>query len=86
MNVMEKRSNQRTNCFSVVDIGYKGQFRRGFIKNLSPDGVFIEIPENLDIGETIVMTFKDPFFKNQIKTSGEVVWNRQGGFGIKFIH
>lgn len=85
MKEMEKRSNLRMACLALIDFGYRGRFRRGFIKNLSFDGAFIETSENMKIGEKLVMSFEDPFFRKKIRTSGEIVWIDTNGCGIKFV-
>ena len=85
MEIMEKRVNQRMTCLALIDFGYRGKFLRGFIKNLSFDGAFIETCGPLTIGEKLFMTFQDPFFKKQVKTSGEIVWSRKNGCGVKFL-
>ncbi len=85
MKNKEKRSNKRMACLALIDFGCRGLFRRGFIKNLSFDGVFVETRDNLNIGEKLVMTFEDPFFRKQVKTAGEIVWSCRRGCGIKFV-
>ena len=85
MEGIEQREERRMNCYTPIDLGYQGKFRRGFLKNLSFRGAFVEIPEQVDVGENLVMTFVDPFFKKNIKTSGKIVWSDKTGFGVRFV-
>ena len=67
--------------------------RLGHTTNLSPGGVMLNIPEKLDIGQSISLAIFVSWGKSveAIKVSSQVIWvagqEKDGGFrsGVKFI-
>ena len=67
--------------------------RLGHTTNLSPGGVMLNIPEKLDIGQSISLAIFVSLGKSveAIKVSSQVIWvageEKDGGFrsGVKFI-
>jgi len=67
--------------------------RLGHTTNLSPGGVLLNIPEKLDIGQSISLAIFVSLGKSveAIKVSSQVIWvageEKDGGFrsGVKFI-
>jgi len=81
-----RRQKPRRPCFMDVDYASDGRAFRGFIKNLSAGGVFIETSETFSIGDEIVLTFSLPETQDPIKIAGEIVRALPGGIGVQFKH
>ena len=81
----DQRRYPRTPCSIPVDYTTRNGLFEGFIKDISKGGVFIETRANLDVGETIKLTFSSPTQSNQIKIAGRVVRKNMLGAGVEFI-
>jgi Tfp pilus assembly protein PilZ len=78
------RRHQRKSYAKSIRFAAKDRIFKGFLKNISSAGVFIEALENFSAGQTL--TFEIPLKKNQkAKVKGEVVWSSPDGFGVKFL-
>ncbi len=73
--------------------GHTRKSRPGHTCNLSPDGVMVNLPERLDIGQQIGLSIFFSFGKkvDWVRVNSQVIWvnpEQQGGSyrsGIKFI-
>jgi hypothetical protein len=80
-----KRRTPRERYYKDVDFATKDRVFRGFIQNISADGVLIETGESVDIGQEIVLAFQLPNTTEHIKIKGKIVRILpSGGFGVKF--
>jgi Tfp pilus assembly protein PilZ len=78
------RRHQRKSYAKSIRFAAKDRIFKGFLKNISSAGVFIEALENFSAGQ--ILTFEIPLKKNQkAKVKGEVVWSSPDGFGVKFL-
>ena len=57
----------------------------GVVKDLSPDGIFVEIDEPFAIGEQLNLNFFLRSSKHPMSLTVEVVRNEPGGIGLKFV-
>ncbi len=80
-----RRKSPRTRYFKDVDFATKDRVFRGFIQNISAEGVLIETSESLSIGQEITLAFELPETKEHIKIAGKIARILpNGGFGVKF--
>ena len=80
-----RRTAPREKYFKDVDFATKDRVFRGFIQNISADGVLIETSESLSIGQEITLAFELPNTNEHIKISGKIARVLpDGGFGVKF--
>ena len=80
-----RRTAPREKYFKDVDFATKDRVFRGFIQNISADGVLIEASESLSIGQEITLAFELPNTKEHVKISGKIARVLpDGGFGVKF--
>ena len=77
-----RRQYLRKPCLLAVDYSSDGIVHKGFIKNVSANGVFVEAAKTADVGRHITMTFSSPDYAKPIKISGRIVWNAPEGIGI----
>ena len=80
-----RRTAPREKYFKDVDFATKDRVFRGFIQNISADGVLIETSESLSVGQQITLAFELPNTNEHVKISGKIARVLpDGGFGVKF--
>jgi Tfp pilus assembly protein PilZ len=80
-----RRKAQREKYFKDVDFATKDRVFRGFIQNISADGVLIETSEALSVGQEITLAFELPGTSEHVKIVGKIARVLpDGGFGVKF--
>jgi hypothetical protein len=79
-----KRQFPRALFFSDVDFATRNRVCKGFIQNISLNGVFIETRESFSVGQQITLAFNLPSGQDHIKIKGEVVRILSPGIGVKF--
>jgi Tfp pilus assembly protein PilZ len=58
---------------------------RGFIHDISAEGVLIQTSESLAVGQDITLAFELPHSREQVKVKGKIArLSPSGGFGVKF--
>jgi Tfp pilus assembly protein PilZ len=80
-----KRKSPREKYFKDVDFATKDRVFRGFIHDISANGVLIEASETLSLGQEITLAFELPNTNEHVKIKGKiarVITN--GGFGVEF--
>ena len=80
-----KRKSPREKYFKDVDFATKDRVFRGFIHDISANGVLIEASETLSLGQEITLAFELPNTNEHVKIKGKIariVTN--GGFGVEF--
>ena len=84
----QQRQFSRKDYFMSVQYVIDERLYDGFIKNISPAGLFIEIAhedvKSIRVGEPIILTFKHPDSQKPLKITGEVVRMEEGGIGVSF--
>ena len=79
------REFSRKDYKKQVDFVLNERIFRGFIQNLSSNGMFIETSDSFSEGEKITLTFELPEPGEHIKVSGKIVRLIPGvGVGVKF--
>jgi hypothetical protein len=78
------RKHTRRKCFSSVECAVDQRLHRGYIKNISSYGLFIEmdVSEKIKPGAKITLTFSHSDSIGHIKTYGKVVRVENGGIGV----
>ena len=80
-----KRKSPREKYFKDVDFATKDRVFRGFINDISADGVLIETSETLAVGQDITLAFELPHSGEHIKVKGKIARILpDGGFGVQF--
>ena len=80
-----RRKAPREKYFKDVDFATKDRVFRGFIQNISADGVLIETSEALSVGQEITLAFELPETSEHVKIVGKIARVLpDGGFGVKF--
>ncbi|MGM0453685.1 MAG: PilZ domain-containing protein [Thermodesulfobacteriota bacterium] len=82
----KKRQHPRRDYFMVVEYAVEDRLFSGYIKNISPGGLFIEmdLSEKLTPGQRLTLTFTHPDTGEHIKTHGEIVRIENSGIGVHF--
>ena len=80
-----KRKSPRESYYKSVDFATKDHIFRGFIQNISADGILIEATGSFSVGQNITLSFELPEDEGHIKINGEIVrLLPAGGFALKF--
>ncbi len=80
----KRRRDPRRPCSVPVDYATGDRIFKGFIKDISSGGVFVESRKALDLGEEITLTFTSPDLPKPVKIKGEIVRKNLLGVGVKF--
>jgi hypothetical protein len=81
----DRRGFLRKSCSLQVDFATTDRTHKGFIKNISRKGVFIEAKAPIMIGEEVLMVFKVNGNSADVKLRGEIAHATRWGIGIEFI-
>jgi hypothetical protein len=79
-----KRRSVRETYFVDVNYATKERVYKGFIQNISPEGVYVETREPVVVGQKITLAFPLPHSLEHAKVGGEIVRSDANGFGVKF--
>jgi len=79
----ERRKNPRKFSSLPVDFVVDGCAFTGSIRDIGAEGVYIEAIERFSVGQEIVFYLSVPGLPRSVKTSGEIVWTDDNGFGAK---
>jgi Tfp pilus assembly protein PilZ len=82
--VKEKRSDIRKACSIPINFAAYDRVYSNHIKNISPNGLFIETQRPLLVGDEIIMTFRLEGFDRWLKVRGEVAHATRLGVGVEF--
>jgi Tfp pilus assembly protein PilZ len=80
----EKRANARKPCNIPINFAAYDRVYSDHIKNISPNGLFIETRKPLLVGDEIIMTFRLEGFDKPLKIKGEVAHATRFGVGVEF--
>jgi hypothetical protein len=79
-----RRKDSRKSCSIPVDYAMGERSFKGFIKNMSAGGVFIETRRPVSVGQEISMTLIPSKLDKPINVKGEIFWANVVGVGVKF--
>jgi Tfp pilus assembly protein PilZ len=80
----DKRDYNRKSCHLQVDFATSDRTHKGYIKNISHLGVFIEAKAPIMIGEEVLMLFKIKRKSKAVKLRGEIAHATRWGLGVEF--
>ena len=80
----DRRLYDRKACHLRVDFATSDRTHKGYLKNISHLGVFIEAKAPIMIGEAVLMVFKVNRNSKDVKLKGEVAHATRWGLGIEF--
>lgn len=80
----KNRKHTRRDYFTMVDCAVDQRLHRGYIKNISPSGLFIEMDTSKKVlsGAAITLTFSHPDSTEHVKARGKVVRVEDSGIAI----
>jgi len=81
-----KRGSSRKSYFMDVVFATDDRAIKGFIQNISNEGILIESKGTFHVGQKLTMTFVLFNKKGPVKITGEIVRISSEGLGIKFSH
>ncbi|MBW2433662.1 MAG: PilZ domain-containing protein [Deltaproteobacteria bacterium] len=79
----DMRKYPRWNCSQSICFFSRNRKYKGILKNVCPNGLFIETPATLPVGQTIELKVRDNKTNKVRMLSGEIVRSRPGGVGIR---
>jgi Tfp pilus assembly protein PilZ len=82
--VNEKRANVRKSCNIPINFAAYDRVYSDHIKNISPNGLFIETRKPFLVGDEILMTFRLDGFDKSLKIKGEIAHATRFGVGVEF--
>ena len=78
----DRREHSRKDFYGQIYFATKRRIYEGTLKNLSPQGLFIESEEISNLGEPIFVALpSDDIY--DLKFKGRIVWRTQKGFGAR---
>ena len=80
----DRRFSDRKSCNLQVDFATTDRTHKGYIKNISKQGVFIESQAPIIIGDAVLMVFKINPNSNAVKLKGEIAHATRWGIGVEF--
>jgi len=80
----DRRNFNRKACHLAVDFATSDRTHKGYINNISRQGVFISAKAPVIIGEEVLMVFKVSKDAKSVKLKGEVAHATRWGIGIEF--
>ncbi len=81
----DRRNSDRKGCDLQVDFATTDRTHKGYIKNVSKKGVFIESQAPIIIGEEVLLVFKVNRDSKAVKLRGEIAHATRWGIGVEFI-
>jgi Tfp pilus assembly protein PilZ len=82
--VKEKRVNIRKSCNIPINFAAYNRVYSNYIKNISPNGLFIETRRPLVVGDEIIMNFRLEGFDKSLNVKGEIAQATRSGVGVEF--
>ena len=80
----DRRVFVRKSCHLRVDFATSDRTHKGYIKNISRYGVFIEARAPIMIDEEVLMVFKVGRDAKAVKLKGEIAHATRWGIGVEF--
>ena len=80
----ERRVYQRNPWMGVVDYTDNHHALKGYIRNISASGAYIEPATALDSGRAVTLVFDHPYGESHLKVKGEIAWKGGKGMGVRF--
>lgn len=91
----DKRTAQRIDYESTIDLKSDDKFFTGFVRNISDGGLFVQTGEPPAVGTRLWIRFSLPTMAEAVDIETEVCWVRafqamhpdmMPGMGLKFLH
>jgi Tfp pilus assembly protein PilZ len=80
----KQRRAAREKYFTDVDFAVGNRAFKGYINNISTEGIYIETKERFLVGTEITLTFILPADQGHIKAIGTIVRTDANGMGVAF--
>jgi Tfp pilus assembly protein PilZ len=82
--IKEKRQFPRKPFFVSVDYADQENFYQDFIRDINPNGVFIDTKKPFSVGKEVTLSFPIPHEQGQVQIKGVIVRVSDRGIGVKF--
>ena len=79
-----KRKHPRKSTFIDTDFADDDRAYKGFIRNISESGLFIETEIPLLVNQELTITFSLPHSESPIRITGKIVRTDSNGIGVEF--
>jgi len=80
----DRRDFVRKACHLPVDFAASGHTHKGYIKNISRQGMFISGKAPVVIGEEVLIVFKINMDSEPVELKGEIAHTSRWGIGVEF--
>jgi hypothetical protein len=81
----ERRKCRRKRCFMPVNYTIDHHIHQNFVRNISPDGMFIASKKQFETGRQLQLELSVPKIENPIQVDGEIKWFSERGFGVQLL-
>jgi len=81
----ERRRHPRLSYATSVEIANPEMATVGLVRNLSPNGLFVELPHQLTPGEPVNIQFRLRHSRRLMHLQGEIAHTTQQGLGIRIV-
>ena len=83
-SIVDERIVPRRLCLIPVNCMIENQSLSGLILDINSTGAYIDIDENLPIGQNITLAFFNPFSFGNVQFDGKIIWSNAHGIGVSF--
>jgi hypothetical protein len=82
----DRRKYLRKNCLINAKVSVANRIFTCFILDISPHGAYIDTDDGIVVGQSAKIMFSSPNNRERLIFSGEIVWCKNQGAGVKFKH
>ena len=82
--IADKRAIDRNQCLIYANYEIENEYDGGFILDINSHGAYIETDTEYEVGNSIILTFNNPFTCQNLSLLGEITRSIGTGVGIKF--
>jgi hypothetical protein len=82
--IANKRAIERNPCLIYANYEIENEYDGGFILDINSHGAYIETNTEYELGNSIILTFNNPFTCQNLSLLGEITRSTGAGVGIKF--
>ena len=82
--IANKRAIERNPCLIYANYEIENEYGGGFILDINSHGAYIETNTGYEVGNSIILTFNNPFTCQNLSLLGQITRSIGAGAGIKF--
>lgn len=84
--IADKREKERNQCLIYANYEIEKHTENGFILDINSQGAYVETNSGYKVGNSIILTFNNPYTCTNLSLLGKITWSIGAGVGIKFIN